>query len=260
LPFYHLVSDKEPDFVKGLYKPKTVAQFKADLNVFLKYYEPISLEEVIQYNKGEIKLLKPSFHLTFDDGLANFHEIIAPILKEKNIPATVFLNTAFVDNKDLFYRYKKVLKIQHATCNIQNFLKKEKPYLTLKQIKELQKQGFTFGAHSVDHPLYANIDLTEQLKQTKDSLQWITDNLQEKYKAFSFPFYDTDVTKKFFKKMENYVDITFGTFGFKKDEITTNLHRLDMEKSTGKAKLFLIKEYLKLLPKKILGKYKIIRK
>ena len=110
LPFYHLVSDNEPEYVKGLYKSKTIQQFKNDLELFLKYYEPITLEDVILFNKGELKLLKPSFHLTFDDGLSNFYHVIAPILSKKNIPATVFVNTAFVDNKDLFYRYKEVLK------------------------------------------------------------------------------------------------------------------------------------------------------
>ena len=268
LPFYHLVSDKEPDFVKGLYKPKSIKQFKTDLDIFLKYFEPITLEQVIKYNKGKIKLSKPSFHLTFDDGLSNFYHIVAPILLKKEIPATVFLNTGFIDNKDLFYRYESVLfeketknkKQETREAKIQNFLKNQKPYLTLKQIKELQKQGFTFGAHSVNHPLYSSINLIEQIKQTKDSLQWVQDNLNEKYKVFSFPFHDLGVTKKFFKQIESYVDITFGTSGFNKDEISTNLHRLDMEKSLGNTKSFLIKEYIKLMTKKVLGRYKIIRK
>ena len=260
LPFYHLVSDKAPDFVKGLYKPRSIQQFKHDLDVFLTYFKPISLEEVVKYNNGEIQLMQPSFHLTFDDGLANFYSIVAPILLEKNIPATVFLNTAFVDNKDLFYRYEKVLKMQHATCNIPHFLNTKKPYLTLKQIKELQKQGFTFGAHSVNHPLYTSISLEEQVKQTKDSLQWITTNLQEKYRVFSFPFHDAGITKNFFEIIKEDVDLTFGTFGFKKDEITTNLHRLDMETATIKTKQFLVNEYAKIMAKKVIGKYKIARK
>ena len=40
------MSDETSLFVKDLYKPRTIAQFKADLEVFLKYYQPISLEEV----------------------------------------------------------------------------------------------------------------------------------------------------------------------------------------------------------------------
>lgn len=293
LPFYHLVSDAPPLFVKNLYKPKTVKQFKKDLDVFLEFYEPITLEKVIQFNKGEITLTKPSFHITFDDGLANFYHIIAPILKERNIPATVFLNTDFVDNKELFYRYKAsllLLKIgktellditgdvndllkksykerhllddlaKEINFDIKAFLKKEKPYLNMEQIKELQKQGFTFGAHSTNHPLYKDISLKEQIKQTEDSLRWIQDNLQEKHSVFSFPFHDIDVSKPFFEKIKNMIDLTFGTSGFKKDEISTNLHRLDMEKSVIKVKKFLIREYIRVLPKRIFGRYTIKRK
>lgn len=293
LPFYHLVSDAPPLFVKQLYKPKTINQFKNDLDVFLKYYEPITLEQVIQYNKGEIELTKPSFHLTFDDGLANFHHVIAPILIKKNIPATVFLNTDFIDNKELFYRYKasilmfKVGKANMIDINtgnvndllknsykdrhllddlakevdfdIKEFLKKEKPYLSLKQIKKLQTQGFTFGAHSANHPLYKNITLEEQLKQTRESLKWVKDNLQEKYAVFSFPFHDINVSKQFFNLIQNDVALTFGTSGFKTDSVSNNLHRLDMEKSLRSTEKYLIREHLKFIVKNIFGKHKITR-
>jgi peptidoglycan/xylan/chitin deacetylase (PgdA/CDA1 family) len=256
------VSDETPLFVKDLYSPRAISQFKTDLEVFLKYYQPISLEEVILHNSGKKLLSKPSFHLTFDDGLANFYEVIAPILKEKNIPATVFLNTAFVDNKNLFYRYKEVLfgeERKEKRETIQHFLEKEKPYLTLKQIKELQKQGFTFGSHSVNHPLYQKLTLDEQILETKESLQWIATNLQEKYHVFSFPFHDIGITKNFFDAIKDNVEITFGTSGFKKDEISTNLHRLDMEKAIGNTKAFLKKEYIKLFIKKVANKYLIKR-
>ncbi|MDF1696097.1 MAG: polysaccharide deacetylase family protein [Saprospiraceae bacterium] len=50
--------------------------------------------------------LSPAFHLTFDDGLKEVYTHIAPLLEEKGIPATFFVNTDFIDNKKLFYRYK----------------------------------------------------------------------------------------------------------------------------------------------------------
>ena len=293
LPFYHLVSDAPPLFVKNLYKPKTVKQFKEDLDFFLENYTPITLEEVIQYNKGEITLTKPSFHITFDDGLANFYHVIAPILKEKNIPATVFLNTDFVDNKELFYRYKAsllLLKIgktdlintntgdvhdllkksykdryllddlaEEIDFDIKQFLKEEKPYLTIEQIKTLQSQGFTFGAHSTNHPLYKDLSLQQQIQQTKESLQWVARNLQQKHAVFSFPFHDIDVSKQFFYDIKNDVELTFGTSGIKGDDIKTNLHRLDMEKSIRTTRKFLIREYLYVLVKKIFGFYRVKR-
>jgi len=260
LPFYHLVSDDAPHFVNGLYKPKSIQQFKTDLDFLLKYYQPITLEQVIHYNKGKIKLEKPSFHLTFDDGLANFYHIVAPILTEKKIPATVFLNTDFVDNKELFYRYKEVLKHKNSTFNTQTFLSTEKPYLSLKQIKELQQQGFTFGAHSKNHPNYTTISLEEQLIQTLESVKWITTNLQEKYAVFSFPFYDTGVSKAFFKRIESKITLSFGTSALNLDEIHSNLQRIDMEKSGKRPLFFLVKKHLIFLIKKVMNKHIIYRK
>ncbi len=66
---------------------------------------------------------KPSFHLTFDDGLKEIYSEIAPILERKGIPATFFINTDFVDNKTLFYRYKVSLIIESVNTN--NGSKKE---------------------------------------------------------------------------------------------------------------------------------------
>jgi len=306
LPFYHLVSNDTPTFVKHLYQPKTINQFKEDLSVFLNYYQPISLAELILVNQGKKKLTKPSFHLTFDDGLSNFYEIVAPILLEKKIPATIFLNTDFVDNKALFYRYKASLLIEnYLTSNetirdkyrvfvekkqeerrkrqearvkrqevkefllsvnfdqkelldelanqvnytFSNFLESEKPYLTLAQIKDLQTKGLTFGAHSTNHPLYADLSLNEQLKQTKDSLNWLKKELDIKHRSFSFPFYDMGVSKQFFNDITSDLDISFGTSGIKKDKIKFHLQRLDMEKSGNNTKTFIKKTYLKYLLK-----------
>lgn len=278
LPFYHLVDNEAPAFVKSLYKPRTIVQFNSDLDFFLKHYTPINLEEVIQFNQGKITLEKPSFHLTFDDGLSNFYHVVAPILKKRNIPATVFLNTDFVDNKDLFYRYKEVLfgevkkrkqvpkevqknkntSIQEA--HVRSFLADKKPYLSLEQIKELQQEGFTFGAHSVNHPLYANISLKEQIRQTLESIQWIDRNLKEKHKAFSFPFHDIGVSKQFFIEIKDKVAITFGSSAINLDEIKTNLQRLDMEKSGEYPCLFLFKKQVFFLLKKMLNRHIISRK
>ena len=307
VPFYHAVSNKTPNFIGGLYPPRKIANFKRDIDVLLKYYEPISLSKLMDLVNSEKKITKKYFHLTFDDGLANFYNIVAPILKERNIPATVFLNTDFVDNKDLFYRYKASLlleKYKKATIKIKeeyhniiggnnlnsvssyllniNFnnkelldvlankidysfleeLIKEKPYLTLNQIKELKNEGFTFGAHSQNHPFYGNLTLSDQIEQTTNSLNWIYKNLEINYKAFSFPFSDEGVTKKFFDTMNNkkLVDISFGTFGIKNDSVKNNVQRISFEFANKNAELFLLKEYLNYFLKIPFGKHKLLKK
>ena len=52
--------------------------------------------------------------LSFDDGLVECHQVIAPLLMTKGVPATFFLNNHFIDNRDLFFRYKASLIIDQV--------------------------------------------------------------------------------------------------------------------------------------------------
>ncbi len=298
LPFYHAVTDTKLSFTNQLYPPRSIANFKRDLDTLLAHYQPISLTELIAINNTQEKPKQPYFHLTFDDGLANFYHEVAPILKEKNIPATVFLNTDFIDNKDLFFRYKASLLLekyknsdsqtqeifkqfvtqkttqhvadyllaityqnkeelddlaQKINYSFADFLAKEKPYLSLAQITALQTQGIAFGAHSTDHPLFADLSLEAQLKQVTDSMNWLNNNLKLDYNAFSFPFEDVGVSREFF--ITANLDISFGTYGIKKDVITNNLQRISFEYADTNTKLFLIKEYFKYILKIPFGKH-----
>ena len=111
-PFYHLVSDTNVPHIKNLYRPRNTKEFSHDLAFLLKHFQPISIDDLIRtVNTGQ-QSKKPQFLLSFDDGLREFHDIAAPILIKKGIPAVCFLNSAFVDNKDLFYRYKASLLIE----------------------------------------------------------------------------------------------------------------------------------------------------
>ncbi len=113
VPVYHTVSDYVPDHIKHLYPIKDTKTFRQDLDTLLKYYKPATIQDLIEYAERGNAPKNPSFHLTFDDGLSEFYSIIAPILKEKGIPATCFLNNDFIDNKNLFFRFKESILITH---------------------------------------------------------------------------------------------------------------------------------------------------
>ncbi len=309
-PFYHLVDDSNPQFSKNLYTPRKIENFRNDLVILLKYFKPITIERIIEITKTGEKLNGNYFHLSFDDGLSNFYEVVAPILLEKNIPATVFLNTDFIDNKDLFFRYKASLLIENyksSNINIkkqyrnfiknhlkkksdnvedflintnyksreildliakeinysfQDFLNSEKPYLSIKQIKELEGQGITFGGHSATHPIYSELSLEEQINQTKTCMNWIKDNLKTDYKVFSFPFDDCKVKVDFFKYIEKQkiYDLSFGTSGLNMDEIDFNFQRIWCEIENKSLENYLIEKYIKHFIKKFLFIGKISRK
>jgi peptidoglycan/xylan/chitin deacetylase (PgdA/CDA1 family) len=105
-PYHHLVSDESLPHIRHLYSYKNPAQFKKDLDYILKYYSPVSPEDVALAVKNGRELPSNGFLLSFDDGYREVHDVIAPILKEKGLPAIFFINPAFLDNRELFYRCK----------------------------------------------------------------------------------------------------------------------------------------------------------
>lgn len=303
LPFYHAISDEEMPHIKHLYQVKGVKTFINDLDFLLKYYKPIDYYEFQELSRNNKQPDKPSFLLSFDDGLKEFHDIIAPILLQKGIPAICFLNSAFIDNNDLFFRYKSsllidkiikaprlnkkittftggsskivqsILSIKYHNRELLNelakmieysfndFLSTHSPYLNSEQIRSLINQGFHFGAHSIDHPEYQYIELQEQLRQTKESLQYICNRFSIDYKAFSFPFTDYNISKEFFYhlKANNIAENTFGSAGQKRDIIPNNFQRIPFEMTDLSGKQILNAELLYYLLKMPFGKNTIIR-
>jgi hypothetical protein len=106
LPYHHLVSDKDVPHIKHLYPFKGIKAFEKDLDYLGKHFTPVTLQQVINAIKNGQTLPQRAFLLTFDDGLREVTENIAPLLYKKGIPAAFFLNNAFIDNKTLFYKFK----------------------------------------------------------------------------------------------------------------------------------------------------------
>lgn len=134
-PFYHTVSDSPLAHVSHLYPLRTVREFERDLDEMLSCFEPLALADFLEGKKGRDG--KHYMVLTFDDGLAGCHQVIAPLLRKKGVPATFFLNNHFIDNRGLFYRYKASLLIDRIRSD-QALLKGMAEYLDIpeKRVEE----------------------------------------------------------------------------------------------------------------------------
>ena len=175
-PFYHTVSNEELPHIKHLYKVKNEKEFDMDLDFLIKHYEPISYQDLQNHVNGARSIKKNSFLLTFDDGLSEIYHIISPILIKKGIPAVYFLNSAFIDNKSLFYRYKesllieKYLKLPSSQKKaVESFL--HLPYCESSEI--IQKiKSFDYSKRETLNPLATmmNLDFEEFLLEKKPYL------------------------------------------------------------------------------------------
>ena len=289
LPFYHLVSDENPRHIRHLYPVRTVRQFRDDLDFFLKNYQPVPLEAFWPQaeNPARRSAGRPAMHLSFDDGLRECHDVVMPILLEKGVPATFFLNPDFVDNRDLMFRYKASLLCEAgvgqpiaplsvpyaqrhllddmaaaAGLDFAAFLEKQRPYLSSEQIRTMQGRGFSFGAHSMSHPMYRDLPLREQLGQTLDSLRALRERFGAQSDVFAFPFTDDGVGAVFFQKMHDALGAllrSFGSAGLKFDTVPTHLQRVPMEKTNLPARSTVPAEYAAFWLKKMLGKHRVPR-
>jgi peptidoglycan/xylan/chitin deacetylase (PgdA/CDA1 family) len=311
LPCYHVISNSRLKHIINLYKYKDVSSFKSDLDFFLKHYKPLDLFDLIKLVKDRSRPPSPSFFLSFDDGLKEFYNIIAPVLLEKGIPAICFLNSAFIDNKDMFFRYKEsilielinginrkskewkvlkswfndnkmsvasykkhLLKIKYdrrdmldelagiLNFSFRDYLEKEKPYLTDLQINELINKGFTFGAHSIDHPEYRFISFEEQIRQTLGSIDEVSRRFKLGYRIFAFPFTDHEVGRQFFEKInrDDTIDFTAGAAGMKRDSIYNNVQRIPMDEYYLDAGDRIKIDYIYYLFKSVVNRNKIKRR
>jgi hypothetical protein len=211
--------------------------------------------------------------LTFDDGLREMYEIVAPILLAKGIPAAFFLNTDYLDNKALMFRYHASLLIQEGIESHQNrryllqarnqaaldrlipsdsmldiaaYLSSQQPYMTSTQVQWLVDQGFAIGAHSCSHPYYSDLPLAQQLAETHQCLHILRDKFNITDRLFAFPFTDAGVQQLFFDQAfsSSQLDYTFGSAGMKRDTGPRQLQRMPMEAGNATAEQLVKSEYL----------------
>jgi peptidoglycan/xylan/chitin deacetylase (PgdA/CDA1 family) len=288
-----MVSDEQVPHVKHLYQYRNIRQFTKDLDFFLAHYQPVTLNELLEHLDRKRSLPKRCFHLTFDDGFREMHDVVAPILRAKGVPATFFLTTGFIDNLDMAHHNKLSLLVEHlarapsasikeqaqvilarngvsgdsfasqmvsvryrqrhlvtelaALCGFAfgQYLSSCKPYLSSDQIRSLLEQGFAIGAHSLDHPLYADLPWEEQVRQTHESMQLLVDRFQIGYRAFAFPHNDQSVTPEFFEELfqNRQLAVSFSTDGMVKHFFARNLARFSMEKTALPARHIVARQY-----------------
>jgi peptidoglycan/xylan/chitin deacetylase (PgdA/CDA1 family) len=287
LPYYHLVSEaRTPHFSYFCEHYPSPRKFREDLDFFLKHFRPITLPELIAHRRHGAKLPEEPFLLSFDDGYREVYEIAAPILLEKGVPATFFINTSSLDNKEMVFYNKLGILGEHllssgrpaaevaeiirgldffhgerlsrlceeAGIDADAYLRTVKPYLTSDQVSDLIKKGFTIGSHSIDHTPYALVGVEEQVRQTMESLRELQERFSVSCSAFAFPGSDDGVPREFFRRIADHVDVSFGTTAGAFDDIPGHWQRTSFEYSPEPAGRVLAERYGVELLKRLAGR------
>ena len=158
--------------------------------------------------------------------------------------------------KDIIDEIAKIMEI-----DFNDYLISNGPYMTTNHIKDLINNGFTIGAHSINHPFYSSLSLEDQLYQTMESIKFIRERFCLDYGAFAFPHTDNGVSKQFFTEVyqSGLIDVTFGTGGMINDSVSRNIQRFSLESPLMPAKEIIALQFARKINRVMKRCNKIIR-
>lgn len=138
--------------------------FSSQIDVILKNgYTPVSLSELEEAYIQKKQLPPRAVMITLDDGWIDNYTYAFPILKEKKVPATIFLSTAQIG--------------------------KTKDFLNWSQIDEMHASGLIdFSSHGVNHKRFRDLSNEEVLNELIQSKSIIEKKLGKPILTFCYPF------------------------------------------------------------------------
>jgi peptidoglycan/xylan/chitin deacetylase (PgdA/CDA1 family) len=209
---FHLVNDAE-------WFEKIICLIKSKYNM-------VSIDTISQYYQGKIEL-KNACHITVDDGDKTFYNIIYPVLKKHNVPASLYVSPK-IFNEHINYWFQeiegydfgivkqvvadmtgtpveklepypvwdmmKVLKIGMIHDILAEYRKRTgtplKPYqnMSIAELKEVDQYGLvTIGGHTMNHPILQNETDESSDYEIGNSVTELAALLGHEVKCFSYP-------------------------------------------------------------------------
>lgn len=216
---YHAFSTPEP--AGDVYKLfSTQERFEENVTTLLNDgYTFITLEELYQYNKGELALPEKVCILTMDDGWLGCYTEAYPVLQKYDVPTTIFI--------------------------VNNLVGKE-GYFSWEQAKEMYDSGLAkLHIHGKSHIDYSTVSKEKLVSDFTEAHEELEEKMgTEIQKIMAYPSGKcTENTKKWLKEagFEIQVLTKYGTVNKSKTLDLTDLGRIRGERATGAQLLKIIK-------------------
>jgi peptidoglycan/xylan/chitin deacetylase (PgdA/CDA1 family) len=160
--------------------------FEWQIKTLKEKFNPLTLDEVLSFIKGDLLLKKNGFVVTFDDGWADNFIYAYPILKKYNVPATIFVSTAFIqDKRSIIFDYAKTKEMAEIIKNYQE--KYQGEFLSWEEINQM-KPLIQIESHGHSHLNYANTPPEKIKEDIEKSIEIITEKIGRQPKFIAWPF------------------------------------------------------------------------
>lgn len=100
---YHEVDGDQPE-TEGVV---SAARFRRHIRYLKKYFRLETLSRALELLRLNHHHDRSIVAVTFDDGLAGNYRWAWPVLRQENVPATIFLTTGFVDGEALWFDFAR---------------------------------------------------------------------------------------------------------------------------------------------------------
>lgn len=145
-------------------------------------YHSLGLADAAGILKNRFSLTRPAVVITFDDGFRDFYDKAFPLLNEHGFGATMFLPTQYISNSGETFMGRAML--------------------AWGQIRELQREGISFGSHSATHRKLIRLSRQELLMELSRSKREIEDHTGMPVRSFSYPYALPEQNRRFLGMLE----------------------------------------------------------
>lgn len=154
----------------GFYDSIPPERFRRDVEYLQRNHEIVDLPEVLGPGSAD------RVALTFDDGYRDFHRNVLPILREYDVPATVFVIADAVDDRSFVHNDKY-----------------DYEYMDRSELADLADEPLvTVGNHSRSHPDLSELSRAELEREIVGAQRDLEELLGTEVRRFCYPFCDPE--------------------------------------------------------------------
>jgi len=160
--YYHrIVKDEEAKDANKINMYTNFTRFNDQMKFLKKFYHLVNEEEIIAVLEGRKKLPRYAVWITFDDGYKDNFANAYPVLKKYGIPATFFIPTGYINKNGVFMNWD--------------------------EISELSRNGFSIGAHTLNHQILSQLSDDKVLYEISKSKKDIENRIHKRVISFAYP-------------------------------------------------------------------------